>query len=328
MQCPTLVDVAPPPDGKHGWPWTEAAEPLGLCPAKGGRWPRISIVTPSYNQGHFIEETIRSVLLQGYPNLEYFIIDGGSTDNSLEIIHQYAPWLTHWVSEADRGQTHAINKGLTRCSGEIFNWLNTDDFLTAGALESVGRTWVDESPDICIGEGLFLDGDTREVSDHWKAKAPRSAVDFISPVGHRISQPATFLAKRVVDSLGPFREDLHCVMDSEFYLRAYLRLGPARRFVTLDQVLAHVMLHPQSKTTKLAPQFAREWKMVLAQHSELFSAEERNLWSHYQRRSRLQDGITNAGSLLQLLRFSLTNPDVLLNRFYWGAVRRRLGHHA
>ena len=89
----------------------------------GSAWPRISIVTPSYNQGQFIEETIRSILLQGYPDLEYIIIDGGSTDQSVEIIRKYEPWLTYWVSEKDRGQSHAINKGFERASGEIRGYI-------------------------------------------------------------------------------------------------------------------------------------------------------------------------------------------------------------
>ena len=90
----------------------------------GSDWPRISIVTPSYNQGQYIEETIRSILLQGYPNLEYIIIDAGSTDQTVEIIKKYEMFLSYWVSESDNGQAHAINKGLSLCTGEIFNWIN------------------------------------------------------------------------------------------------------------------------------------------------------------------------------------------------------------
>ena len=115
-----LIDSLPPIDvAKPGWPWAEASVPLPEKMPDGSDWPRISVVTPSYNQGEFIEETIRSVLLQGYPNLEYIIIDGGSTDNSVEIIKKYEPWLTYWVSEKDRGQSHAINKGFKHAAGEI-----------------------------------------------------------------------------------------------------------------------------------------------------------------------------------------------------------------
>ena len=103
----------------------------------GASWPRISIVTPSLNQGQFIEETIRSILLQGYPDLEYILIDGESTDGSIEIIRKYERWITHWESRSDRGQADAINKGLNVSSGVYFNWINSDDLLLPHALESV-----------------------------------------------------------------------------------------------------------------------------------------------------------------------------------------------
>src|SRR5262245_16909311 len=137
MRCPTLAELPPPPVGKIGWPWTIETLKLPSVSSDGLPWPSISIVTPSYNQGQFIEETIRSVLLQGYPNLEYIIIDGGSKDQTVDIIHKYEPWLTYWVSRKDRGQAHAINDGLRRASGTIFNWINSDDVLAPNALATI-----------------------------------------------------------------------------------------------------------------------------------------------------------------------------------------------
>jgi cellulose synthase/poly-beta-1,6-N-acetylglucosamine synthase-like glycosyltransferase len=112
MRCPTLSDLPPPPPQKTGWPWTEESLQLPDLMPNGSEWPQISIVTPNYNYGQFIEETIRSVLLQGYPNLEYIIIDGASTDNSSEIVQRYESWLSYWISEEDKGQSDAINVAM------------------------------------------------------------------------------------------------------------------------------------------------------------------------------------------------------------------------
>src|SRR5437016_13438199 len=139
MRCPSILDLPPALPGKTGWPWTAGISHLPALRRDHSPWPRISIITPSYNQGRFIEETIRSVLLQGYPNLEYLIIDGGSSDESVEIITKYSPWLAYWVSEKDHGQSDAINRGLRRATGEVVAWLNSDDVPQENSLSTVGH---------------------------------------------------------------------------------------------------------------------------------------------------------------------------------------------
>ncbi|MBD2385331.1 glycosyltransferase family 2 protein [Cylindrospermum sp. FACHB-282] len=134
MSGQNLSTLPLPLPGKIGWPWTDETQKLPEKMPDGSEWPKITIVTPNYNYGQFIEETIRSVLLQGYPNLEYIIIDGGSTDNSVDIIKKYEPWLTYWVSEKDQGQASAINKGIELATGTWFNWLNSDDILLQNSL--------------------------------------------------------------------------------------------------------------------------------------------------------------------------------------------------
>lgn len=136
MSSPKLGDL-PSSQGKTGWPWTEQSDPLPQSRPDGLPWPKISIVTPSFNQGSFIEETIRSVLLQGYPNLEYIIMDGGSTDESLEVIQKYDPWIDYWVSEPDHGQSHAINEGFRQCTGDFGNWQNSDDMFCKNAFRNI-----------------------------------------------------------------------------------------------------------------------------------------------------------------------------------------------
>src|SRR5436190_764759 len=134
MPCPRLVEVAAPPSGKKGWPWTEESSPPPTQASPSRDWPRITIITPSFNQVQFIEETIRSILLQGYPNLEYLVLDGGSTDGSVEIIKKYSRWIDFWRSEPDGGQSAAINSGLKRGNGAYATWINSDDLLCKDAL--------------------------------------------------------------------------------------------------------------------------------------------------------------------------------------------------
>jgi glycosyltransferase involved in cell wall biosynthesis len=136
-QAPTLNDLPAPPPGRIGWPWTEQNEPLPEKMPDGSDWPKISIVTPSYNQGQFIEETILSVLNQSYPNLEYIVIDGGSTDGSVEIIQKYDKYLHYWISEKDSGPWEAILKGFSMSTGSWFNWLNSDDLLLEKGLHRI-----------------------------------------------------------------------------------------------------------------------------------------------------------------------------------------------
>jgi glycosyltransferase involved in cell wall biosynthesis len=160
MRCPTLAELPPPPPGKSGWPWTVETLQLAEIMPDGKPWPGISIVTPSFDQGRFIEETIRSVLLQGYPNLEYIIIDGGSSDNSVEIIKKYQPWLKYWISESDRGQAHAINKGFEYATGEIGAYINSDDFYLNSVFSHLAETFSKKRWDVFVGRRIYYDRET------------------------------------------------------------------------------------------------------------------------------------------------------------------------
>lgn len=152
-----IDDLPEPPEGKMGWPWTEQSEPLSDAQPDGLPRPKVSIVTPSYNQGEYIEETIRSVLLQGYPNLEYVIIDGGSNDETVDIIKKYEPWLDYWVSEADQGQSHAINKGFQHCTGSHGNWLNSDDVLCTNAVSRAVSQEDLKEDTLYVGDCVVID---------------------------------------------------------------------------------------------------------------------------------------------------------------------------
>lgn len=161
MDSSQLKAMHPLPLGKTGWPWTERGPEVRPETAGDTSWPKISIVTPSYNQGQFIEETIRSVLLQGYGNLEYIIIDGGSTDGSVDTISNYEDSLAYWVSEPDAGHYDAINKGFWKSTGEIMAWLNADDKYTPWALSVVGEIFA------CLPEVKWITSSYTLAWDEW-----------------------------------------------------------------------------------------------------------------------------------------------------------------
>jgi Glycosyltransferases involved in cell wall biogenesis len=214
LSC-TIADLPPPPPGRHGWPWTDDGAHADASFENRTSWPRISLVTPSFNQGAYLEETIRSVLLQGYPNLEYHIIDGGSIDESVAIIRKYEPWLASWISERDRGQSDAINKGFARSSGEIFNWLCSDDLLEPRALHRVAKTFL-QHPEC----GAVV-GDCRCLYEHDPVRTGirRSDVDRLqrSPFAAAIWQPSCFFRRELIARRQLVLDDLHYCMDRELW---------------------------------------------------------------------------------------------------------------
>ena len=247
--CPILSKLPPPPQGKIGWPWTEGSPSPPDRMSDGSEWPRISIVTPNYNYGHFIEETIRSVLLQGYPNLEYIIIDGGSTDDTVEIIHKYKDYLTYWVSEHDEGQTDAINKGYQHCTGDIFVWLNADDAYTnSTCLESVAGFYK-QGYQLIVGRCLNVDENDQpiEITKEFNGIAPQQDFDqylrFWSFVP--LPQPSVFIAKELTDFSFPLDKDLHSYMDYQLFLRV---LSQNPKSIWVDQNLVKFKYHGQNKT--------------------------------------------------------------------------------
>src|SRR5262245_61472158 len=153
MMPPVNLSQLPQPSaGQSGWPWTEETPPLPPRMSDGREWPKITVVTPNLNYRRFLEETIRSVLLQNYPNLEYIVVDGGSSDGSLEIIRKYEQWLT-WESKPDVGTSSAINKGLRLATGDILTFLNSDDYYQPGTLAQIARRMdAAQNPDVVMGD--------------------------------------------------------------------------------------------------------------------------------------------------------------------------------
>lgn len=214
--------------------------------------PRITIITPSYNQGEYIEQTISSVLDQDYPDLEYIVMDGGSTDQTIDLLKKHEPRLI-WVSEPDRGQSHAINKGMQRATGEVIGYLNSDDQLMPGALLKVGRFFLDHP------QAFWVTGKCRTVNsaekdirkpitlykNFWlstRSSAPLSVLNYIY-------QPATFWRKGAMEKVGYFDESRYYAMDYDYWLR----LRKHYRLWILDENLACFRVHATSKGVTSAP---------------------------------------------------------------------------
>ena len=230
--------------------------------APSGRpWPRVSVVTPSFNQGAFVEQTIRSVLLQGYPDLEYIVVDGGSTDASVGVIEKYGPHLAHWESGRDRGQSHAINKGFARATGGVMCWLNSDDFYLPGTLRAVAEA-IDAGADAVVGHCLQVYTDGRPPHRGvGRFEGLERLLQFWK--GYRMHQPSIFWRREVFERVGYLDESQHYIMDFDYWVR----IARHYEFVNLDRDLSCATYHEEAKTgdgfaryqAELRRQAARYW---------------------------------------------------------------------
>ena len=218
---------------------------------------------PSYNQGPYIEEAIRSVLLQGYPDLEFLIVDGGSTDGSVEIIRKYQPWLAYWVSEPDRGQSHAINKGLARSTGRLFNIHNSDDVLSPKSLETTAAAMIRYPDSSAIhGYAIVIDSQSNILYHNNNNKFLKNGrpIDLNWSISHLkcACQPGSLMDRALAVELGMVDENLHYAMD----LDLSLRLALVRPQIYIDYPVVYFRQHPDSKTSALSKARARDRLLI------------------------------------------------------------------
>jgi glycosyltransferase involved in cell wall biosynthesis len=248
------------------------------------RLPSISLVTPSLNQGRFIRTTIGSVLAQGYPDLDYRVQDGGSTDGTLAVLREFEARVP-FVSEKDRGQADAINRGLSKATGEVLGYLNSDDVLLPGALAAVGEAFA-ANPELLFvwGRATYLDGAGRIVSPYL---VKPDAVERLADACF-IAQPAAFLRRKVWEEIGPFDESLHHTMDYDYWLRIAARY-PQSKMGFLDRELAGCRMHADAKSVA-------GWSRAL---DEIFALVKRqtgyvSLWWCVAKWDHLTDGRSQA----------------------------------
>lgn len=281
MRCPNLHDLPPPPPGKTGWPWTEETPSLPASLPTGRPWPRVSVVTPSYNQGHYLEETIRSILLQGYPDLEYFVIDGNSTDDSVSVICRYERWLAGWVSEKDAGQADAINKGFARTTGEMLNWVNSDDLLLPGAVGKAARFFAGHPRESVVSGFRRVRQEGRHV-DGWWVHPPltRHALERTCVV----AQETVFFRRQVYDAIGPLDAAFRYALDYDYWQKM---LAAGYTFALLPEALGVFRRHAYSKGSRWIAVRDQELRRIYRKYlntdkteRELF--KETGAWrSHY-----------------------------------------------
>jgi glycosyltransferase involved in cell wall biosynthesis len=268
MHCPILSELPPSPAGKTGWPWTEESAQLPTLAPDNSEWPCISIITPSYNQGEFIEETIRSVLLQGYPNLEYIIIDGGSNDRTTEIIEKYSQWISYWVSEPDQGQANAVNKGMSHSTGTILNFLNSDDFLLPGAVSLTAQVLLGQTNKLIASYGFRLRVDEQGQTFDFDL-SPRKIDRLTFRLGCWIPSETFFFTRKVFDAVQGFNEDLKFALDYDFYVRC---LQVKTKFVCIEEFIGVIRFHTACKSVDIPAvgnnEFLRLRKTLLGNNSK------------------------------------------------------------
>lgn len=296
---------------------------------------RITVVTPSYNQGAYLEETILSVLDQGYPDLEFIVVDGGSKDETRAILEKYSDRLAWWVSEPDRGQTHAINKGLARATGEIWSYLNSDDLLAPGALQRIAECFAD--PAVQWVGAVSTTFDANGERGRIVPEPPERQRDYLTPWSRKTGylfpcSNVCFMRRSLLARYGTFDESYHYSMDMELYTRLAFAGVPMLR---IPDVLGRWRWHDTSKTVVdgVAYRFLEEEIRIAETFLHQLEAGERtavaaelvDMRKHLSvRRAMSSTGPSRAGRLKLLLGGVFTIPSLLWFRPWLGAVKQVL----
>lgn len=278
--CPIFKELPLPPENRTGWPWTEESQTSSGVIAGTFIWPKISIVTPNYNYSQFIEETIRSVLLQNYPNFEYIVIDDGSTDRSVEIIKKYDSWLTHWETMPNQGQANAINRGFMRTTGEIMAWINSDDIYMPGAFYSIAEVFSAYN-DIKWLSGYSCVSDIgRETTTY--GTCYKNLYDFISGDYKWIQQESVFWKRSLWEmSGGRINEEYKFQIDGELWTRFF----EFESLWYINRVLGIYRMHDSNRAKIYAKEMDEEMEIAITRLRQKHSLSPRD--THFLKYQRI-----------------------------------------
>lgn len=282
MNACTIDDLPDPPPGKRGWPWTEGGTSFFSSDPSGGSWPSICIVTPSFNQAEYIEETIRSVLLQGYPRLEYIVMDGGSNDGSVEIIRKYEPWYHYLRIGPDGGQAAAIAEGFEKSDAEIMAWLNSDDRYEPGTLFRIASYFMRHPKVAFLTSNIYdMDAGSNVIPDGEFEYIASPSRTLTANLGwHTWPQPGTFWRRWAYEKCGGIDRTLQFCMDKDLFLRL-TALGPARRLE--GPPTAAFRYHERSKTTTMEKTHEEEYNLMLRRYGHPWLIKQRALLQLWRR---------------------------------------------
>lgn len=265
MRCPSLKALPAPPAGRRGWPWTIGTPALPDARPDGSRWPRISVVVASLNHASYVEEMLRSVLLQGYPDLELVVIDGGSNRATLDVIAKYQEWFSYWISEPDAGQSDALNKGMAHVTGTLFNHLDTDDYLLPGALGLVAEVHAQAPGQIIAGDVIRTEeGRAASEVHHPQPLDLHAYVQWWDTEHH--GGPGMFFPSQHLAAVGAVDTSWHFLMDYEFTLRFLAVTG----ITTPRFPVAVIRHHAGCKSVKDGDEFVWECVQIVRPYQRQF----------------------------------------------------------
>ncbi len=327
-----MLDPKLPTSDRLGWPWSIDDSAAELPLATDFEYPKITVVTPNYNYGRYLEATIRSVLLQGYPNLEFMIVDGGSKDESIDVIKKYEPWLSYWESKPDRGQTHAINKGLALATGEVFNWINSDDILMPGSLMAIASGIKGYDAFAGVVTNFYENGTRVPVLPQNITTAGLLTKFNTSDKPQKqdtvYHQPGFWFRTQFLKDIGSLDESLSIQFDFDRVVR-YLHHHPHINYS--QQALVDFRCHQDQKTApgNVQQEGQRIVRGILAdpQYRDLYAPAklwlERLVW--YEQLDKITNSeITRIVTAAKILLLSCRNPHAYWTRYTFGSIRQLL----